>query len=86
MSTNIPALTDAQIREHWVESMYRAVPRSREDIEATYDKWLAERDAKVKAEALREAAVAIEPENGDYGWVISLENRADQIEREAGMK
>lgn len=30
---SIPTLTDAQSREHWVESRLRAVPRSREAVE-----------------------------------------------------
>lgn len=57
MSTNtpeIPALTDAQMREQWVESMLRAVPRSREDIEATYDAWMAEHDARVRQAVMEE--------------------------------
>lgn len=57
MSTNtpeIPALTDAQMREQWVESMFRAVPRSREDIEATYDAWMAEHDARVRQAVMEE--------------------------------
>lgn len=57
MSTNtpeIPALPDAQMREQWVESMLRAVPRSREDIEATYDAWMAEHDARVRQAVIEE--------------------------------
>lgn len=50
----IPALTDAQSREHWVEGMLRAVPRTREDIKATYDAWLAEHDARVRQTVLQE--------------------------------
>ena len=47
-TTNTPTLTDAQVREQWVHSMSHAVPRSREDIEATYDAWMAEHDARVR--------------------------------------
>lgn len=50
----IPTLTDAQSREHWVESMLRAVPRSREDVEATYDTWMVEHDARVRQAVLQE--------------------------------
>ena len=62
----IPVLTDEQVREHWVKSAARSVPRTRGTIEATYDSWLAAHDARVrreaKAEALRDAA-----ENVDAG-------------------
>lgn len=51
---SIPTLTDAQSREHWVESMLRAAPRTREDIEATYDAWMAEHDARVRQAVLQE--------------------------------
>lgn len=57
MNTNtpaIPALTDAEMREQWVQSMLNAVPRTREDVEATYDAWMAEHDARVRQEAIEE--------------------------------
>ena len=57
MSTNaptIPVLTDAQVREQWVHSMLHSVGRTREDIEATYDAWMAEHDARVRQAVIEE--------------------------------
>ena len=61
-----------------------------------FDAWLAEHDAKVRAEALREFAgvvrevAALGPENTGLRKPAHLEeyaaNYADRIEREAGLK
>lgn len=44
-------LTDAEVREHWVETMMKAVPMARDMVEGTYDSWLAEHDRKVMEKA-----------------------------------
>lgn len=53
-TTNTPTLTDAQVREQWVHSMLHSVGRTREDIEATYDAWMAEHDARVRQAVIEE--------------------------------
>ena len=68
-----------------------AVRRAVEDAYAEFDRWIAAHDAKVRAEALREAARGMRP--GIRGGTcnkacheadkITLEVRADRIERKA---
>ena len=72
--------------------------RLRASLAAEFDAWLAEHDAKVRADALREAADKFEQNpDGEWGfwmdyqgWSMDatepLREEADRIEREAGLK
>lgn len=99
MSEYTPSLDEARDRYadaragvgEWTrfdDSVLRAV----EDAYAEFDRWLADHDAKVRAEALREAAEGMRPgvrgstcnEACHRADQIALEMRADRIEQAAG--
>lgn len=94
--------TDGEVLEAWAAHNTPDLPTAL-DLVGAYDafkRWLAEHDAKVRAETLRDAASRADEwraANGMHGgeWFPSewagqvagwLEHRADRIEREAGLK
>ena len=88
MSDYTPSTDEVRDRYAWGRSDVGYV--SYDEAEAEFNQWLAEHDAKVKADALRDAAEAWaeDPESVDSETPADTRNwmrdRADKIEKEAG--
>ena len=86
MSDYTPTTDEVRDRYAWGRSDVGYV--SYDEAEAEFDQWLAEHDAKVKADALRDAAEAWaeDPESVDSETPADTRNwmrdRADKIEKE----
>lgn len=74
------------VRGNYGIGRYESEASGNADTDAEFDRWLSKTKAEAQVEALRDAIPEIEADNGDYGWVLSLERRADRIAREAGIK